>query len=73
MRPGESGHPIEIYPEHILTHGAPTEEVVSAYRQATWRVEIGRVVPGKRRVGVSDDVRPAKSPIPSTKPQCRTY
>lgn len=42
------GHPVEIYPEHILTHGAPTEEVASAYCQATSRVEIARVVPGRR-------------------------
>jgi hypothetical protein len=49
MKPGETGHPVEIYPEHILTHGEPTEEVASAYRHATSRVEVARTIPAKRR------------------------
>lgn len=45
---GDTGHPVEIYPEHILTHGKPTEAVERTYRQITSRVEIARAMPGRR-------------------------
>ncbi|MGH9892586.1 MAG: hypothetical protein ACREA0_11480 [bacterium] len=52
VEPGQTGHPAEIYPEHILAHGAPTEEVASAYRQATSRLEIASALP-VRRIGAA--------------------
>jgi len=50
MEPGQTGHPAEIYPEHVLAHGELTEEVASAYRQATSRLEVARSMPEWRRV-----------------------